>query len=110
MLKTPCAPCTSRADSSASRSAERNSAVPGFAFLSASAAATAISRPASQACAPKVETEPLPWAASYLLTYSSARGRTALLAGSCEATSTGPDGREVPQTSFAHTPREGGVG
>ena len=41
MLKTPCAPWTSRADSSASRRAARNSCVPGLAFFRASAAATA---------------------------------------------------------------------
>ena len=60
IVNTPCAPASSCTDSIASRSALRNSAVPGFAFFSACVAAAFISRPASQACAPKVETEPLP--------------------------------------------------
>lgn len=59
-LNTPCAPDTSLVCSSASRRAARNSGVPGWAFLSATGTAAVISRPASQACAPKVDTEPLP--------------------------------------------------
>ncbi|KEH11387.1 hypothetical protein GY15_28885 [Delftia sp. 670] len=64
MLKMPWAPATSLVCSSASRSAARNSAVPGWAFLSAAGIAASSTRPASQECAPKVEAVPLPLAAS----------------------------------------------
>jgi hypothetical protein len=65
IVKMPCAPAMPFTFSSASRSAERNSGVPGLAFLSASGMAASSSMPASQACAPKVDTVPLPCAASY---------------------------------------------
>jgi hypothetical protein len=60
MLKMPCAPASSLTCSNASRSAERNSGVPGCAFFNAAGTAAAINRPASQAWAPKVDTVPLP--------------------------------------------------
>ena len=60
MLKMPCAPATFLVASSASRSAARNSGVPGCAFFSATGMAAAISLPASQAWPPKVDTLPLP--------------------------------------------------
>src|SRR5262249_37949082 len=60
MVKMPCAPGTSLSCSSASRSAARNSGVPGWAFLSATGTAALISTPVSHACAPKVDTVPLP--------------------------------------------------
>src|SRR6218665_906254 len=64
MLKMPCAPGTSRSCSSASRRAMRNSTLPGRALPSAAGTAAASSTPASQLCAPKVETLPAPWTAS----------------------------------------------
>ena len=54
--------------SSASRNALRNSGVPGLAVFSASGMAFDNSLPASQAWAPKVDTLPGPYAASYLVT------------------------------------------
>src|SRR5215208_2554023 len=99
MVNMPCAPGMPLIASSESLSATRNSGVPGWAFCSAPGMAAAISRPASQAWAPKVETLPLPCAASYAAMYASAAFFTGWLSGSWSATSTGPAGSSVPSTS-----------
>ena len=107
MLKTPCAPCTSRADSSASRSARGTRPCPAWPSSAPARRRRAISRPASQACAPKVETEPLPYRGLVLGdVVACALALTGLFAGSCAATSTGPDGRNVPSTSLPPTRRK----
>ncbi|MPN23808.1 hypothetical protein SDC9_171201 [bioreactor metagenome] len=105
-LKMPWAPATFLVLSSASRRARRNSTVPGLAFLRATGTAFCSSTPASQAWPPKELTLPLPWAASYLVTYSMADFLTGWSAGNWAATSTGPVGRTVSSQSLPQTRRK----
>ena len=68
MSDTPWFSTTSCVCSNASRSAARNSGVPGLAAFSATGTAWPSNSPASYRCAPNVATLPAPFAASYRVT------------------------------------------
>ena len=67
MLKMPCAPATFFVFSSASRSAARNSGVPGCAFFSATGMAAAAAGRRPRRGRRRSTREPLPYAASYVV-------------------------------------------